>query len=146
MKHRFFIVKEAIAYMGVRGLLYGAGFGAVYGMLLSHIRYGSVYGAFYGALVGIPVGIIGGFLIGIITVLFFSPVKCVFIFRYFLPLVGGIIGFCGAFVGFALLFGQGAFAAFFPSLIATGCAIYVSSSYANRYLEQYGQLRKEGIA
>ena len=144
------IVLETVAYMGLRGLLYGMIFGAVYGTIVFPL-VGTISGTLFGAIVGLPLGLIGGALLGFIIALFFNPVEDIGVFRLVISLSGGLIALTGAFLGFVgLLGGDGTlpeqlgrlfsnenFVYYLtPALIAAACAVYVSNNYAKRYLEQ----------
>jgi hypothetical protein len=134
MKHMT-IVMDAVGYMGLRGLLYGAGLGAAYGTILSPIA-GTIYGAFYGAIVGLPLGNVGGIIISLITVRFFNPQTDSLNFYQKITALGGVTGLVGSLFGFALLLGPSLIFSIIPSVIAAGCAVYVSHNYATRCLPE----------
>lgn len=153
MKHRLSIVRQAFRYIGLRALFCGAGCGAIVGTLLFPVAplAGAVAGVFVGILIASPLGCLSGIVLGLVTTQFFNPVENSRHFRMTMTVMGSLVGFVGAYLGFSILFWSGdpTFRFYFNlvlALIVTICSIYVSSSYANRYLEQYGQLRKEGIA
>ena len=141
---------EAVGYMGIRGLIYGSIFGAGFGTLVMPL-IGTAYGAFFGAIIGTPLGIIGGMIIGVIASLFFNPVINLHEFRWTLRVMGGVIGFLGASIGFRIVFGPGDNSGtsvvfiHLPTLITTSLATYSSHSYAEYYLRQKRKLGRLDI-
>ena len=144
-QHKSSIIGEAFLYIGINGLLYGAGFGAVVGALfIPTIRLDGALalafvGAIVGAFVGAPLGCISGTLLGLITAIFFNPVDNILRFRLTVSITGSLIAFVGIYSSFALLFKSGdptlgLYFALVLALIAAICSLYVSSTYAKHYL------------
>ena len=149
MKYKSPNVIEAVIYMGAQGLMYGAGTGAAYGTVFAPIS-GTIYGGFFGGLIGLPLGIIGGIITDIVTAMFFALSSNQRIYRRTLQILGGLMGFSGAFIGLLLQFSlysvaplnigelisdSGIFFYIIPALIAAGCATYVSDNYVEEYLK-----------
>lgn len=145
------IVLKASGFIGLRGLLFGAVLGAAFGTLLASL-IGTIYGALFGAIVGLLLGALGGLVIGMVTAVFFDPVLNAQTYRWAVRLLGGGIGLGGGLVGFGLLLSPSSLTLHewltdgipyivIPTLIAAGCAIYVSNGYAGRYLSEKHEKR-----
>ena len=147
MKRRT-IVLNAVGFIGLRGFVFGTVLGGIYGTLAFPI-VGTMYGTLFGAIIGLPLGLIGGAALGLIIALFFNPVTNAGIFRLIMPLIGGAIGFTGAFLGFAVLLGGDGdllersvrmmsyddfLFGFVPTVVAGVSAAFVSHRYARHYL------------
>jgi hypothetical protein len=130
----FDIVKNAVQYFLLRGLICGAGLGAIYGTLIIPI-IGTAYGVIFGAVAGVLLGAVLGIVVGLVSARFFNPVRDVRIFRIVVLILSGLITFSGGLFGAVLLYGfSNPKEPLIPALIATGSAMYVGSRYTRRYL------------
>ena len=130
----FDIVRDAVQYMLLRGLICGALLGAIYGTLIIPI-IGTAYGVIFGAVAGVVLGIVLGIGIGLVCARFFNPVGDVRMFRIVVLILSGLIAFGGGLFGAVLLYGfRNPIEPLIPALIATGSAMYVGYRYIRRYL------------
>jgi eukaryotic-like serine/threonine-protein kinase len=113
--------------------------------------FGTIYGGMFGAMVGFPLGLGNGILIGLITRLFFYPLKNTSLHQRSLNLISTFIGtavalvFFGKFLGTAIFGSKNLqeilFYTIAPSII-TGLSMgAVSKSFAQWY-EREGQSKK----
>ena len=136
------IVYDAVGYFAVRGLLMGAGLGALYGTLVFPIL-GTLLGALYGGVVGYMGGSGCGLLTAIVTRWLFYPLTNPFIYRWTLGICCAGVTLILAYQGFGAITNSREFLwTIFPSVIAVGVAIHVSGGYATRY-GGYKRKRKE---
>jgi demethylmenaquinone methyltransferase/2-methoxy-6-polyprenyl-1,4-benzoquinol methylase len=136
------IIWKAIWHMTRWGCLAGMGLGGMYGTMI-YPGVGTLFGMAIGGMVGIPLGIVTGINAGVLTYGFFYPLGRVCLYRGALAIITGLVTLMGAFLGFSTLFyGPGsAYYTLTPTLIATGCAIYASSRFADHYLH----IRRPGV-
>jgi hypothetical protein len=127
------IVYDAVGYFSVRGLLMGAGLGALYGTLVFPVL-GTLLGAFFGSIVGYIGGSGCGLLAAIVTRWLFYPLTNLTIYRWVLGVGCAGVALAIAYIGFGALIKSNDFlSSIFPSVIAAGAAIRVSSGFAARY-------------
>ncbi len=130
----FDIIRDAVQYMLLRGLICGVVLGAIYGTLIFPI-VGTAYGVIFGAVAGVPLGVVLGLVIGLVRVRFFNPVTDARVFRIVVLILSGLITFSGGLFGAVLLYGiRNPIEPLIPALIATASALYVGYRYTRRYL------------
>jgi hypothetical protein len=147
------IVWKAVRYMAAHGLVFGAVLGALYGTILFLVFFplGALYGAFYGGMAGLFAGAACGLLIGVLTIYCFYPLTDPPIYRRVLTICGAFCGFCGALLGFVLLFHvpiedlinewpDYRIIIILPSLIA---AAYVSRGFATGFVAEKRQKKEK---
>lgn len=129
------IIRDAVQYLLLRGLICGVLMGAIYGTLIFPI-VGTAYGVIFGTVAGVPLGVVLGIVVGLVSARFFNPVGDVRMFRMVVLILSGLITFSGGLFGTVLLYGfQNPIGLLmFPTLIATGSAMYVGYRYTRRYL------------
>jgi hypothetical protein len=137
------IVWSAVRYMAIRGLLAGAGLGALYGTaMIFALPISTFVGGFLGGIVGLLAGAGCGLVAGMLTAYYFYPLTDALTYRRILTAVCTMFGLIGTLTGLALLFqldiemvihSAGIPLVVVPSLIAAGAAAYVSKGFATRY-------------
>jgi hypothetical protein len=139
------IIWNAVRYVTVRGLLAGAGLGALYGTGV-YPAIGTAFGALFGAIVGLGAGVGCGLYIGLLTRLAYYPLTDLLQYQRFLTLTTAVIAYFAADLGFTALLGRAFFSGFIPpTLIAAGAAIYVALGFAARYIEDEKPKRKREV-
>lgn len=130
----FDIIRDAVQYLLLRGLICGVLLGAIYGTLIFPI-VGTAYGAIFGAVAGVPLGVVLGIVLGLVSARFFNPVADARVFQIVIVILTGLITFGGALFGAVLLYGlRNPVESLIPALIATGSAVFVGYRYTRQYL------------
>jgi hypothetical protein len=115
-----------------RGLLYGAGLGALYGTLFFPL-IGTAYGAFFGGIIGLLSGIGCGLLVALFTSAF-DPISNLLNYQRVMTLGCAILAFVTTYLGCSWLLGTALTSISLPpAFIASCAATYVALGFAAEY-------------